>query len=76
MATPGTRSFIGPLTPAQQRRRQRSRENYRWAAEVADARNLTMVEAFAVITPKRHARWYRDYVAAQAKLSENRSEYA
>jgi len=61
-----TRFFIGPLTPAQQRRRQRSRENFRWAAEIADARNLTMAEAFAATEAQRGRRWLREYRAAQS----------
>lgn len=50
---PGTRFFIGPLTPAQQRRRERNRERFREAAEIADARNITMREAFYVLANRR-----------------------
>lgn len=45
---PGTRHFIGPLTPAQQRARVRSRQQFRLAAEIADARNIPMREALIV----------------------------
>lgn len=53
MARPGTRFFIGPLTPAQQRRRQRSRERYRELAEICDARYISMCEAFRVMRRNR-----------------------
>lgn len=49
MSKPGTRFFIGPLTEAQQRRRQRSRENFRKADEIASARNIPMNEALKVV---------------------------
>lgn len=43
---PGNRHFIGPLTEAQRRRRERSRKQFRVAAEIADARCITMRDAF------------------------------
>ncbi len=49
---PGSINFIGPLTAAQQRRRARSRNHFRLAAEIADARNISMREAFMVATAK------------------------
>lgn len=45
---PGTRHFIGPLTPAQQRRRERSRSQFKLACTIADARNCTMADAFKI----------------------------
>lgn len=57
MSTPGSRHFIGPLTPAQIRRRQRNRETYRNAAEIADARNISMREAFAAAKCQRFWPW-------------------
>jgi hypothetical protein len=48
MASPGTRFFIGPLTPAQQRRRLRNRERFRRAAEVADTRNTSIMSGFLI----------------------------
>jgi hypothetical protein len=54
MSKPGTRFFIGPLTPAQQRRRERARENFRRADEIAYARNIDMSDAFKAATD----RWY------------------
>jgi hypothetical protein len=42
---PGTRYFIGPLTEAQRRRRERSRSQFQVASEIADARNISMREA-------------------------------
>ena len=58
MTRPGTRFFIGPLTPAQQRRRQRAREKFRKVSEIADARNITMREAFEVIQQPDRVYWY------------------
>jgi hypothetical protein len=46
MTGPGTRHFVGPLTEAHQRRRERSREQFRKAAEIADARYIPMRDAF------------------------------
>lgn len=46
MANPGTRFFIGPLTPAQQRRRQRNRESFRRVVNLADTWKLSVREAF------------------------------
>ncbi len=54
---PGTRHFIGPLTPAQQRRRERSRERFRIASEIADARNISMREALMVATGEPVVYW-------------------
>lgn len=66
MSAPGTRHFIGPLTPAQRRRRERSRENFRNAAEIADARNLTMREAFYVSSYNRLNRFALGYLSARS----------
>ena len=46
MSKPGTRRFIGPLKPAQQRRRLRSQSRFQRLADIADARCLSMREAF------------------------------
>lgn len=46
---PGTRFFIGPLTPAQQRRRLRSRETFRRVSDIADTRCVPMREAFRMV---------------------------
>lgn len=47
--TPGTRHFIGPLTPAQQERREQAKDRFRRAQEIADARYIPMVDAFRVV---------------------------
>lgn len=47
MSAPGTRHFIGPLTPSQQRKRQRRRASFRDISCLRDARNLTFIEALA-----------------------------
>lgn len=47
---PGSRRFIGPLTPGQQRLRERNRSRFRRAAEVADVRNLPMRVAFKIVS--------------------------
>lgn len=65
MSRPGTRFFIGPLTPAQQRRRERSRENFRRAAEIADARYIPMADAFRIAREgDRYVRRFIDYLHA------------
>lgn len=48
MSRPGTHRFIGPLTPAQRRRRERARETFRVVSDIAYARNVSMREAFAL----------------------------
>ena len=48
MSRPGSRFFIGPLTPAQQRRRERSREFWRDISEIMDVRGLSFADAFRV----------------------------
>lgn len=53
MSTPGTRLFIGPLTPSQQRRRERNRERFREVSEIAEARYISMREAFYVLKNRR-----------------------
>jgi len=61
MSKPGTRFFIGPLTPAQQRRRLRSRRNFHQANLLSDARNMPMREAFIAMEREALAD-YADYV--------------
>ncbi len=46
---PGTRRFIGPLTPAQKRRRDRARANFQLANNLSDARNMTICDAFKLL---------------------------
>lgn len=59
------RHFIGPLTPAQQRRRQRSREEFRQAAEIADARYMSMGDAFKILRRARGVSLYRGYATGE-----------
>ena len=58
MSRPGTRRFIGPLTPAQQIKRLIVREKFRTVREIAEARNITMPEAFAVYSLQRRLHWW------------------
>lgn len=53
------RFFIGPLTEAQQRRRQRSRENFQKADEIAYARNIPMNEALKIAWDHTVNGWHR-----------------
>ena len=46
---PGTRRFIGPLTPAQKRRRDRARANFHLANALSDARNMSVGDAFKLL---------------------------
>jgi hypothetical protein len=55
-----TRFFIGPLTEAQLRRRQRARDKFNAAAEIADARYISMRDAFRALHAERHS-WMRPY---------------
>lgn len=50
MSKPGTRRFIGPLTPAQQRRRAAARERFRKASSCADARDCSIRDALLIVT--------------------------
>lgn len=43
--SPGTRNFIGPLTPAQQRRRLRNRQRWDRLSDIAYTFNVTVPEA-------------------------------
>jgi hypothetical protein len=43
---PGTRHFIGPLTPAQQRRRKRNQESFRVIHDIVEARGYSYAEVF------------------------------
>lgn len=54
---PGTRHFIGPFTPAQQRRREKARERFRIASEISDARNISMREALREATGEPRVYW-------------------
>lgn len=65
MRKPGTRFFIGPLTPAQQRRRKRAREDYRDAAEIADARYVSMADAFKILRRARGVELYHGYATGE-----------
>lgn len=65
MSRPGTRFFIGPLNPAQQRRRKRSREEYRDAAEIADARYMSLADAFKILRRARGVYLYRGYATGE-----------
>ena len=56
MSRPGTRRFIGPLTPAQKRRRERARQHFSRVAERADTRNITIREALKIEGTEE---WYR-----------------
>lgn len=49
MIRPGTRHFIGPLTPAQQERRRRAVYRWRDIAEIMDARYCNFTEAVRVL---------------------------
>ncbi len=46
VSRPGTRFFIGPLTPAQRRRRERSRARFGIVDDIAYTRNIPMADAF------------------------------
>lgn len=48
MSRPGTRFFVGPLTPAQQRKRERARLRWRVVDEIADVRNVPIGQAFKI----------------------------
>lgn len=48
MNRPGNRFFIGPLTTAQQKRRDQSRKFWRDISEIMDARDLSFAEAVQV----------------------------
>ncbi len=48
MNRPGTRFFICPLTQAQQRRRERSRDRWRVVDEIAYCRNIPVADAFKI----------------------------
>lgn len=61
MPRPGTRLFIGPLTPAQRRRRDRARETFREVEEMAYARNISMKEAFHAVKIERENFWARGF---------------
>jgi hypothetical protein len=50
---PGSRHFIGPLTPAQQRRRERNRATFRTVSLMADARGYTVSFVFKHLTEFR-----------------------
>ncbi len=65
MSKPGTRFFIGPLTPAQQRRRERSRQHWRAIDEIMYVRNVSFTDA--VYIHKNRA-----YESAEALYRENR----
>lgn len=65
MTKPGTRRFIGPLTPAQQRRRERARESFRFAHSLSDARGLPMRDAFVASSLKNLAYEYRGYATGE-----------
>lgn len=45
MSRPGTRRFVGPLTPAQQRRRDRARAHFARINSLADAWAVSIREA-------------------------------
>lgn len=57
MNRPGTRFFIGPLKPAQRRRRERSLETFRVVDEIAYTRNIPMAEAFRALHYEEKNRW-------------------
>ncbi len=57
MNRPGTRFFIGPLTQAQQRRRERSRDRWRVVDEIAYARCIPVSDAFKAERDERVNRW-------------------
>lgn len=50
MSKPGTRRFIGPLTPAQQRRRLAARLRFSKVLDCADARNCSIRDALLIVT--------------------------
>ena len=56
MSRPGTRFFVGPLTPAQRRRRERARQHFTRIAEKADTRNITIRDALKI---EHTEEWYR-----------------
>ena len=56
MSRPGTRRFIGPLTPAQKRRRERARQHFTRIADKAETRNITIAEALRIEGTEE---WYR-----------------
>lgn len=51
--SPGTRHFIGPLTPAQQCRRLRNRRNWHRIETIAYTFNVTATEAMKMDTDDR-----------------------
>lgn len=57
MSAPGTRLFVGPLSPAQRRRRERSRERFRHAQEIAEARCIPLRDAFYIMAGKEPAKY-------------------
>lgn len=48
MRNPGTRHFIGPLTPKQQRRRIRNQQRFQYVSEIMEARCVTFAEALKI----------------------------
>lgn len=46
---PGTRHFIGPLTEAQQRRRQRARHQFNDIAEMQYSRSISFTDAIKAV---------------------------
>lgn len=65
MTYPTSRHFISPLTPAQQRRRQRSREEFRQAREIAGARYVSMGDAFKILRRARGVHIYHGYATGE-----------
>jgi hypothetical protein len=54
---PATRRFIGPLTPAQQKRRRLARSRFQEIASMQDARCLTFREAIKAVEWERAHRF-------------------
>ena len=63
--SPTNRFFIGPLTPAQQRRRKRNRDEFRQAQEIADARYVSMADAFKILRRYRGVHVYHGYATGE-----------